>query len=318
MDVNTLVVATGFGLDLDRFVVRDILERLAGFGHKFLHLVEVDFAVGIDGGFAIGLAVEHILIHMGIQLDVAALGLEFHVVEVQAVLVLVNGAAGILDLQAAALLTAEVLDGHLEVLAVILQVVDVGIEILHLDIVGIQCGAGLVGFLAGLPIFSLAVLDTHLARLDLPGLVIAVGAGCGWCIVYRWMGFFILLGILFAGVFILHVGLVDIEFAHINGLFSGIDYHILGLGMAHLGIKVIDGGLHVHLKVQIVGSDFVGIDFPGFARLLVWFGFLLLRFVAHLGFSALERRVTHIHLVVIQVHRRLVNLGLIHVHVKVH
>ena len=41
---------------------------------------------------------------MGIQFDIAALGLQLHVIEVKAVLVLIDGAAGILDLQAAAFL----------------------------------------------------------------------------------------------------------------------------------------------------------------------------------------------------------------------
>ena len=157
MDVEALFVAAGLGLDFHRLIVRNILEGLTGLGHEFLDLVQVDFAVGVDGGFAVGLTVKHILVHMGIKLDVAALGLQLHVVEVQTVLVLVDSSAGVLDLQTAAFLAREVLDGHLHVLAIILKVLDLGIHILDLDIIRIKRGSRLVGLLARLGILSLAV-----------------------------------------------------------------------------------------------------------------------------------------------------------------
>ena len=62
--------------------MRDVFKCLAGFGDEFLDLVQVDFAIGIDIGLAVGLTVEHILIHMGVHLDVAALGLELHIIEI--------------------------------------------------------------------------------------------------------------------------------------------------------------------------------------------------------------------------------------------
>ena len=84
--------------------MRNVLQGFACLGNQFLHLVEVDFTVGIDICLAVGLAVEHILVHMGIEFDVATLGLELHVVQVQAVFILVDRSAGILHLQTAALL----------------------------------------------------------------------------------------------------------------------------------------------------------------------------------------------------------------------
>ena len=285
MDVEALVVAAGFCLEAHRLVVREVLECLAGIRHQFFHLVEVDFAVGVDVSLAVGLAVEHILVHMGIHLDVAALGLEFHVIEVQTVLVLGNSTAGVLDLQAAALLAREVLDGHLEVVAIILKIVDGGIHVLDFDMVRIQRGAGFVGFLPCLGVFALAVRQAHLVGLDFPGFVVTlVLIG----ILGRRVVLAVLLGVLLAGILVVHVSLVHIEAAHVNGLFAGIDFDILGLGMAHLGIKFIDSGLHIHLKVHIVGCDFLGIDFPGFAGLLIGLRFLLLGLRAHLGFTTLE------------------------------
>ena len=117
---------------------------------------------------------------------------------------------------------------------------------------------------------------------------------------------------------IVHVGLFHIQAAHIHRLFACIDFHILSLGMAHLGIEVIYRGLHVHLEVHIVGSDLVGIDLPRLARFLVRVRFLLLGFVAHLGLAALECGIAHIHLVVVQVNLGLVDVGIVQVHVKVH
>ena len=172
VDIETLVVSTSLGFDLHWLVVRDVLQCLFSLWDKFLHLIEVDFAVGIDGGFAVGLAIEHILIHMGVKLDVTALGLEFHVIEVKTVLVLVDGAAGILYLQATAFLAAQVFDRHLHVLAVILKVIDGGIEVLHLNIVRVKRRTRLVGFLACLSITALTVVDTHLVSLYFPRLVI--------------------------------------------------------------------------------------------------------------------------------------------------
>ena len=78
--------------------MRDVFEGLAGIRNEFFHLVQVDFAIGVDGGFAVGLAVEHVLVYMGIEFDVTALGLEFHIVQVKAVLVLVDCTARVLDL----------------------------------------------------------------------------------------------------------------------------------------------------------------------------------------------------------------------------
>ena len=294
--------------------MRDVLQGFAGIRHQFLYLVEVDFAVGVDRRLAVGLAVEHILVNVGIHLDVAALGLDATVVDVQAVLVLVDGAAGVLDLQTAALLAREVLDGHLQVVTVHLKVVNLGIHILHLDVVGVQGGAGLVGLFAGLAILALAVLEAHLAGIDLPGFVVV---GLLAVVLGHRMVLAILLGILFAGMLVIHISLIDIQFAHVNSLFAGIDLDILRLGMAHLGIEFVDGGLHVHLEVQVVGSDLVGVDFPGFAGFLV-FLFLLLGLVAHLSLAALERGIAHIDLVVIQVHFGPIDFGIIHIDVKVH
>ena len=66
MHVQALFIATGLGLDAHGLVVWDILQGLAGIGGNFLYLVEVNLAIGVDGGLAIGLAVEHVLIDMGI------------------------------------------------------------------------------------------------------------------------------------------------------------------------------------------------------------------------------------------------------------
>ena len=265
MDVEAFVVAAGFCLEAHRLVVREVLECLAGIRHQFLHLVEVDFAVGVDAGLAVGLAVEHILVHMGIHLDVAALGLEFHVIKVQTVLVLGNSTA--------------------EVVAIILKIVDGGIHVLDFDMVRIQRGAGFVGFLPCLGVFALAVRQAHLVGLNFPWFVVTlVLVG----ILGHGMVLAVLLGVLLAGILVIHVGLVHIEAAHVNGLFTGIDFDILGFGMTHLGIKFIDSGLHIHLEVHIIGSDFIGIDFPGLARLLVGLRFLLLGLIAHLGLTTLE------------------------------
>ena len=315
MDIDALLVTAGFGLDAYWLVVGDVLECLACLGNEFLDLVQVDLAVGVDGGFAIGLAIEHILVHMGIHLDVTALGLEFHVVEVQAVLVLIDRAAGIFDLQTAAFLPREVLDGNLEVFAVILEVVDIGIDILDLDVIRIECGARLIGFFAGLGVFALAVFHAHLARVDLPGLVIFLffrsflGHG---------MVLAVLLGILLAGVLIIHVGFFDVKFTHIDGLIAGIDLDVLGFGMAHLGIEFIDGGFHVHLEIHIVGRDLIGIDFPGLAGLLVRVGLFLLGLIAHLGLATLEGSIAHIDLVVIQIDLGLIDFSIINIHIQVH
>ena len=315
MDVEALFVAAGLGLDFQRLIVRNILEGLTGLGHEFLDLVQVDFAVGVDGGFAVGLTVKHILVHMGIKLDVAALGLQLHVVEVQTVLVLVDSTAGVLDLQTAAFLAREVLDGHLHVLAIILKVLDLGIHILDLDVIRIKRGSRLVGLLARLGILSLAVFYLYLAGLDFPWLVIAL---VFTRILGHGMVLGVFLGILFAGMLIFHISLFDIQLAHVNRLFSRVNLHVLGFGMTHLGIKIIHSGLHIHLEVHIVGGDFVGIDLPGLARLLVGVRFLLLGLIAHFGLTALEGSIAHIHLVLVQVNLGPVDIGVFHVHIQIH
>ena len=98
LHVDTFVVATGLCLDFDRLVVRQVLEGFACLRNQFLDLVKVNLAVGVDSRFAIGFAIKHVLIDMGIQLDVTTLCLDARVVEVQAVLILAHGTAGILDL----------------------------------------------------------------------------------------------------------------------------------------------------------------------------------------------------------------------------
>ena len=87
--------------------------------------------------------------------------------------------------------------------------------------------------------------------------------------------------------------------------------------MFHLCVKVIDSGFHVHLEVHIVGSDLVSIDFPRLTGFLIGISLFLLGLIAHLGFSALEGGIAHIHLIVVQVHRGLVDVGFIKIHVKV-
>ena len=128
----------------------------------------------------------------------------------------------------------------------------------------------------------------------------------------------VFLGILFAGMLIFHISLFDIQLAHVNRLFSRVNLHVLGFGMTHLGIKIIHSGLHIHLEVHIVGGDFVGIDFPGLARLLVGVRFLLLGLIAHFGLTALEGSITHIHLVLVQVNLGPVDIGVFHVHIQIH
>ena len=128
----------------------------------------------------------------------------------------------------------------------------------------------------------------------------------------------VLLGILLAGMLVFHVGLIDVKFSDINRLLSSIDLYILSLGMSHLGIKVIDGGLHVHLEVHVVSSDFVSIDCPRLARFLIRIRLFLLGLIAHLGFAALECSVAHIDLVVVQVNLSLVDFSIVHIHVQIH
>ena len=207
------------------------------------------------------------------------------------------------------------LDGHLKVVTVHLKVLDFGVHVLHLDIVRIQRGTGFVGFFARLGVTALAVLDAHFAGLDFPWLVVAIGLGS---ILGHGMVLAVLLGILLAGMLIVHVGLFHVQAAHIHRLFSCIDFHILSLGMAYLGIEVIYRRLHIHLEVHIVGSDLVGIDLPRLARFLVRFRFLFLGFIAHFGLAALECGIAHIHLVVVQVNRSLIDIGIVQIHVKVH
>ena len=208
LHIDTFLVASGLGLDAHGLVVGNVFQRLAGLWHELLHLVEVNLTVGVDGGFAVRLAVEHILVNMGIHLDVTALGLEFHVIKVKTVLVLAHGAAGILDLEAAALLAREVLHGHFHVFAVILKVIDGGIHVFYLDIVRIERRARFIGFLARLAIFALAIVQAHLVGLDLPGLIILV---ISLLILGHGMIFAILLGVFLARVLIVHVGLVNIQ-----------------------------------------------------------------------------------------------------------
>ena len=98
MNIEPLVVAACFGLDTNRLVMGNILQRLAGFGHKFLDLIQIDFAIGVDGRLSVRLAIKHILINVGIEFDVTALGLDTSVIDVEAVLVFVNCSAGVLDL----------------------------------------------------------------------------------------------------------------------------------------------------------------------------------------------------------------------------
>ena len=117
---------------------------------------------------------------------------------------------------------------------------------------------------------------------------------------------------------VVDIGLIDIEFIDIDSLVAGIDLHILSIGMTHLSIQLIEGGLHVHLEVHVIGRYLVGIDSPWLAGFLLRLGFLFLGLIAHLGLAALERGVAHIHLVVVQVNLGFVDFGIIQVHVQVH
>ena len=204
---------------------------------------------------------------------------------------------------------------NIEVLSIIFKVIDIGVDVFYLDVVRVQRSAGLVRFFASLGVFALAVFHTHFAGLNFPGFVVALffrgflGHG---------MVLTVLLGILLARVFIFDVGLIDIEFSHIDSLLAGIDFHVTGLGMTHFGIEVIDGRLHVHLEVHVIGSHLVGFDLPRFARLFVGCWFLFLGLIAHLGFTALECSVAHVHPIVIQIHRCPVDLSIIDIHIEIH
>ena len=205
------------------------------------------------------------------------------------------------------------LDRHIHVLSVILEVVHLGIDIVNLNVVGIQRGAWFVGLVACLTVFPLAVRDFHLAGLHLPGFVVVLVL----------FGFFghgvvlaVLLGILLTGILVIHISLIHIEFAHIDGLLTRIHFHVLGLGMAHLGVKFIDGGFHVHLEVHIVGGNLLGIDPPWLTGFVL--GFLFLGLITHFGLAALERGIAHVHLVVVQVNAGSVNFCVIEVDIQVH
>ena len=208
LHIDTFLVASGLGLDAHGLVVGNVFQRLAGLWHELLHLVEVNLAVGVDGGFTVRLAVEHILVNMGIHLDVTALGLEFHVIKVKTVLVLAHGAAGILDLEAAALLAREMLHGHFHVLTVILKVIDGGIHVFYLDVARIKRRAGFIGLLTRLGILALTVVQAHFVGLNLPGFIILV---VSLLILGHGMILAILLGIFLAGIFIFHISLVNIQ-----------------------------------------------------------------------------------------------------------
>ena len=206
------------------------------------------------------------------------------------------------------------LHGHLDVVTIHLKVVDGGIHIFHLDIVRVECRSRLVGLFACLRIASLAVVHPYFVGLDLPRLII----GFFRLVFGHGMIFAILLGILFTRVLVIDVGLINIEFSHVYSLIACIHFHVLGFGMAHLGIKFIDSGLHVHFEVNIIGCDFVGLDFPGLTGLLVGIWLLLLRLITHLGFATLERRIIDVDLVVVQVDAGCIDVGIVHIHIQIH
>ena len=87
--------------------------------------------------------------------------------------------------------------------------------------------------------------------------------------------------------------------------------------MFDFGIQFVDGGLHVHLVVHIVGSDLVGIDLPGLAGLLVRIGLLFLGLIAEFSLTALQCCIIDINLVIVQVHLSIVNLSFVKVDIQV-